>query len=207
MSDRRELPGQESNRPRQRGVVGLPARRERTIRILSECFARNLLEMEEFERRVGLAHQAQSVQDLARLIDDIPGDLAEAQEEPREPASAKGVALREEEQPVYGIMMNRRLRGQWLKCRTVNSRTLMSSLEFDFRDLDLPAGVVEINVAALMSSITVTVPEDLPVQTEVVPILGEVKEGRRVTTGPPKRGAGLRISGFIMMGDVKVRTR
>jgi hypothetical protein len=97
MSDRQEL-------PQRRSVVGQPAPRERTIRILSECFAKNILEMEEFER-------------------------------------------------------------------------------------------------------VVTVPESLPVQLEVVPILGEVKEGRRVKTALPRKGPGVRVTGFVMMGDVKVRTR
>jgi hypothetical protein len=192
--------------PERRSVVGLPAKRERTIKILSECFARNLLEMEEFERRVSEAHQAQSVQELARLIDDIPGDLAEGPEE-RPPRATGSLVLREEEQPVVGIMMSRRLRGQWLKCRTVSSKTLMSTVEFDFRDLELPPEPVEINVLALMSSVVVTVPPELPVRNEVVPILGEVKEGRRVNTSIPKRGPGVLITGYAVMSEVKVRTR
>jgi hypothetical protein len=207
MIEPHDLPEQDPDRGRRRGVVGLPAQRERTIKILSECFAKDLLEMDEFERRVSLAHQAGNVQDLARLIDDIPGDLAEAPERSPEPDSSGGIVLQEEEQPVYGIMMSRRLRGQWLKCRTVNSRTLMSTLEFDFRDLQLPADIVEINILGLMSSVVVTVPPDLPVQLEVVPILGEVKEGRRVTTSRPKKGPGVRITGFVVMGEVKVRAR
>jgi hypothetical protein len=207
MTDRQDLPEHDPNRPQRRSVVGLPAQRERTIGILSECFARNILEMEEFERRVSQAHQAQSVQDLARLIDDIPGEVAEAPEQTPGTVYARSLVLREEEQPVYGIMMSRRLRGQWLKCRTVNSRTLMSSLEFDFRDLELPSEIVEINVLAVMSSVVVTVPESLPVQLEVVPILGEVKEGRRVKTTLPSKGPGVRITGFVVMGDVKVRSR
>jgi hypothetical protein len=205
MTDRRDLPQQEP--PQRRSVVGLPAARDRTIRILSECFARNLLEMEEFESRVSQAHQARSVQELARLIDDVPGELAEEAEGSPVKASSGGVVLRDEEQPVYGIMMSRRLRGRWLKCRTVNSRILMSTVEFDFRDMELPSDIVEINVLALMSSVVLTVPEDLPVQTEVVPILGEVKEGRRVNTTLPEKGPGVRVTGFVLMGEVKVRSR
>jgi hypothetical protein len=207
MSDPRELPEEDPNQGQRRSVVGLPAARERTIGILSECFARNLLEMEEFERRVSLAHQAGSVKDLARLIDDVPGDLAEAADRPPDPATGRMLALREDEQTFHGIMMTRRLRGQWLKCRTVNTRTLMSSVEFDFRDLELPAGVVEIEVLAVMSSVVVTVPPELPVQTEVVPILGEVKEGRLVKTNLAGKGPGIRITGFAVMSEIKVRSR
>jgi hypothetical protein len=58
-----------------------------------------------------------------------------------------------------------------------------------------------------MSSVVVTVPQGLAVQTEVVPILGEVKEGRRLKTSLPKRGTGVRITGFAVMSEVKVRTR
>jgi hypothetical protein len=206
MSDRRELPEQDPNRSR-RSVVGLPAQRERTIKILSECFARNLLEMEEFERRVAQAHQARSVQDLARLIDDIPGELVAEAERTPEPAGARRLMLRDDEQTVHGIMMTRRLRGQWLKCRIVNSRTVMSSVELDFRDIELPDGIVEINVLAVMSSVVLTVPPELPVQTDLVPVLGEVKEGRKVKTTLPVKGPGLRLTGFAVMSEVKVRSR
>jgi hypothetical protein len=198
-----DLPEETRDPQKRGGVVGLPAQRERTVKILSECFAKNVLEMEEFERRVSLAHQARSVQELAQLIDDIPGELAEAPQE----APARRTVFREDEQPVHGIMMSHKYRGQWLKSHTVSTRTLMSSLEFDFRDLELPPEIVEINVMALMSSVTITVPESLPVQLEVVPILGEVKEGRRVKARVPRGGPGVRITGFIILSDLKVRTR
>jgi len=207
MKERSDLPEPEPDVEPRRSVVGLPAQRERTIKILSDCFARNLLEMDEFERRITRAHQARSVQDLARLIDDIPGEMVETAEAEERKPSAPSLTLRDDEQPVYGIMMSRRLRGRWLKCRTVNSRVLMSNLEFDFRDLDLPSDIIELNVVALMSSVVVTVPEDLPVQLEVVPILGEVKEGRRVKATVSGRGPGVRITGFAVMGEVKVRVR
>ena len=207
MKQRDDLPAAGSNDEPRRSVVGLPAQRERTIRILSDCFAGNLLEMDEFERRIAQAHQARSVQELARLIDDIPGEMLEsAKSEQRKPASPS-ITLREDEQPVHGIMMSRTLRGRWLKCRTVSSKVLMSNLELDFRDLDLQEQIVEVNVLALMSSIVITVPQDLPVQVEVVPVLGEVKESRRVNTSIAGRGPGVRLTGFAVMGEVKVRVR
>ncbi len=201
------VPEDGEKRQSKRSVVGLPAQRERTIKILSECFARNGLEIDEFERRVSLAHQAKSVQELAGIIDDIPSELAEPREEEPSSKQARELVLQEDEQPILGIMMSRRYRGQWLKCKTVNTRMLMSSIELDFRDLELPSEIVEINVLALMSSVVITVPEGLPVRLEVVPILGEAKESKRVTIGLPKRGPGLRVTGFAMMGEVKVRAR
>ena len=205
-------------------VPGLAFRRERAISILSEGFARNYLTVEEFERRVALAHGAATLVELDRLLDDIPAELQaislrsghspeRRDSGPSAPTRGRraGLPARElssEEQGVYGVMMSRTLRGRWLKSRAVSVRTLMSSTELDFRNVELPPEEIEIRVACVMSSLLITVPEDLPVQTEVMPVLGEVKEGRRVrAASADEAGPCLRITGVVVMSDVKIRTR
>ena len=46
--------------------------RERTIDALSEHFAGDRLTVEEFERRVDVAHRAKSYDELHALLDDLP---------------------------------------------------------------------------------------------------------------------------------------
>jgi hypothetical protein len=47
--------------------------RQVTIDALCEHFANDVMTVEEFERRVDLAHGASSVEDLRALLRDLPG--------------------------------------------------------------------------------------------------------------------------------------
>jgi hypothetical protein len=205
---------------------GLAFRRERAVAILSEGFARNLMGIEEFERRVAEAHGAGTLAELDRLIDDIPEELhavslpqggrvrgseseqgrrgSEDRSQRRSPPAWESSS---DEQGIYGVMMSRRLRGGWLKSRVVAVRTLMSSTELDFRDVEMPPGEVEVRVTCLMSSVTITVPEHLAVQADVVPVLGELKEGRRVRVAARGETPSLLITGVAIMSEVRIRTR
>ncbi|MBN1835013.1 MAG: DUF1707 and DUF2154 domain-containing protein [Spirochaetales bacterium] len=194
-------------------------RRERAIAILSEGFARDLIRLEEFERRVAKAHAAATLEELDRLLDDIPEELHSISARPeRAPLEARGRTreLSAEPQEVRGVMMSRTLRGDWLTSRVVAVRAVMSSIELDFREVALPPGEVELRMACVMSTVVVTVPEGLPVQVDVSPVLGEVKESRRRTrlaslrgrSAPaPRPGSSLRITGTAVMSEVRVRAR
>jgi hypothetical protein len=204
MKTLRDPSGNLPEEPSRGGVVELPARRERTVAILTECFARNVLELEEFERRVALAHGAATVRELARLLEDIPVEVLAQMEEPK----TRGLVLREEPQSLYGVLSTHRYRGPgWLKSRTVSAYPVLSTLALDFRELALPPGPVEINLQAVLSSVLITVPEELPVEVEVVPILAEVKTGRQVRSSNPGRGPSVRVTGVLVLSNVKVRVR
>jgi hypothetical protein len=58
-----------------------------------------------------------------------------------------------------------------------------------------------------MSSVTITVPEHLAVQADVVPVLGELKEGRRVRVAARGETPSLLITGVAIMSEVRIRTR
>jgi hypothetical protein len=218
-------------------AADLSFRRERTIAILSEGFARNVMGIEEFERRVAEANAARALAQLDRLIDDIPEELhalslrkgGAATNSGRGMASGPGPGsggrgsrgsasavrgragsgrdLSGEEQGVYGVMVSRTLRGRWLKSRAVAVRTVMSSTELDFRDVDLPLDEIEVHVGSVMSSLVITVPEGLAVDCELVPVVGEVKEGRRVRAARGDETPRLRITGVMVLGEVRVRVR
>jgi len=212
ISDDNERAGEDRAGEDRAAVPAMAFRRERAVAILSEGFARNLLQIEEFERRVSEAHAARTLAELDRLIDDIPEELHLISSpartgSPRE-APPRARELASEEQGVQGVMMSRALRGDWLRSRVVAVRTLMSSTELDFRGVEMPPGEVEIRVACLMSTVLITVPEELPVQADVTPVLGEIKEGRRVrATSPRHSGPCLRITGVAVMSEIKIRAR
>ena len=64
------------------GSGGLGTVRQEAIDTLMEHFANDVLTVEEFERRVSLAHKAESLDELRELLTDLPsGDLPVLREE------------------------------------------------------------------------------------------------------------------------------
>ena len=59
-------------------LVALRDTRERVIACLSDEFAHDRLELEEFERRLGVAHRSESVAELQQLTSDLTGEAAAA---------------------------------------------------------------------------------------------------------------------------------
>lgn len=68
------------------GATG-EAAKSRAIDVLSECFAQDLLEMEDFERRVGLVHRAKAAADLEEAVRGLPLPGASASVPVSAPAS------------------------------------------------------------------------------------------------------------------------
>ncbi len=218
--------------------AGLPLQRERAVVMLSESFAKNYLELEEFERRIDLAQKARSLKELAGLISDLPAEFDPNQAvdlsietgsvRDRRTAGSRAVngrakrrssaghlsrrsaqvpAFTKSEKRILSIMSSRHFRGQWLDSRAVVIRSLMSSVDLDFRDIALPAGVYTIEIGTVMGSVTITVPPELAVELEVIPIMGETKEKGGVRHNAAAGNAVLRVTGFIVMGEVIVRVR
>ena len=67
---------EKDNIPAIRRVAGLPRKREETVEILSECYARDLIELDEYERRIDLIHDAATLDDLEALLSDVPADVS-----------------------------------------------------------------------------------------------------------------------------------
>jgi hypothetical protein len=184
--------------------AGLPQQRERAISMLSESFAHNFLELEEFERRIEVAQAARTVKELAALIEDLPAEVSE-------PASSPP-ALPQGEQEILGLLSTRRFSGKWLNRRTVSARGLMCSMILDYRDLELPPGETELKLKTLMSEVSIRVPPDLRVELDVMPVMAEIREKGPVRhDAEPRQSSSrqsvLRISGLIIMSELVVRAK
>lgn len=179
--------------------------RERVIGALQEHFAHDVLDVAEFERRVTLAHQAESVTDLDALVADLP-----ALEAAPAPASKTALVPASEAAPqktVYGLMSSTERRGAWLVPRRLSVRATMSSIVLDFRDARLPAGPVDLDLRALMASVEIIVPPSLAVETEGTAIMGSFEHVDRAPRNPDPEAPILRVRGRVVMGSVEIRMR
>ena len=181
--------------------------RDRTIARLSDGFAHDLLDVEEFERRVTRAQTSESPDEIAALAADLPG----ASEVPV-PASAPQAALipaaeAEPRRTVVAIMGGVDRRGAWTMPRALRVVTMMGGARLDLREARFPPGPVDIEVFAFMGGTEIIVPPGLAVQTHGTAIMGGFQEVNRAPAHPDPDAPLLRVHGMAMMGGVDIKMR
>lgn len=184
-------------------LVALRRRREQVIEALCDSYAADLLTIDEFERRLDVAHRATELESL----DDLVADIEVAEREP-EPASEALVPIdRAEKKTVVAIMGGASRKGEWTPPERLNVFSLMGGAEIDLREARLPPGVTEIKIYAIMGGAEVIVPPNLAVECEGVAIMGGFETLERSPKSPDPDTPRLRISGFCLMGGFEISTR
>jgi hypothetical protein len=193
-----------------KSLVALRDRREQVIALLSDAFARDLLDVDDFERRLGLAHRAEAVAELESLVKDIePVEDAETVPATQAlvPRTAASSRVRDK-QLIVAIMGAAARKGTWTPARKLRVFTVMGRAELDFRDAAFAPGVTEVSIFALMGGAQIIVPPTLAVEMDGIAIMGGFDQSDRAPAHDldPDRPL-LRVTGFAMMGGVSIETR
>jgi hypothetical protein len=178
--------------------------RDAAVDALSDAFAQDVLSVEEFERRVELAHRAETAAELRSLLEDLP--LESAVPAPRAAHSVRTPAAHIPEQGVVvGFLGGGVRKGRWSPARYNYAVGVLGGAELDFRDCALPP-VTDVRCFAIMGGVDVVVPPDVIVETSGVGILGgfdHMADADEAPAGAPV----IRITGVAFMGGVSVRVR
>lgn len=193
------------------------ARRQKTIDILTEAYASDLIEVEEYEARAAVAASARLPRELDDLVADIPEPSRSTERSPSSSSCerARGGRFPDSYRPtqpaghplaVSCVMGDRRMTGNWLDSDTVNSFTLMGSTRLDLRDADLPeSGPIRIDAFVLMGEVVVIVPREIPVRMTATPFMGEATTRRDVDQNVRGARRWVEVSGLVLMGSVVVK--
>jgi Cell wall-active antibiotics response 4TMS YvqF/Domain of unknown function (DUF1707) len=186
-------------------LVALRDRRHQVIARISECYASDILEVEELERRLDLAHAARTVAEL----DDLVADLAPGPTTALAPMAPTAVddPTRAEKKKLRVVMSHVSRSSRWTVPRTLELRVLWGNAELDFRDASLAAGVTTIHVRVFMGNVEVVLPPNLGIDVDVSSFAGAVTERHRV---PPDADAArplIRIVGTVRFGNLEITTR
>jgi hypothetical protein len=186
-----------------RAPVPLSSRREQVIGALARHFASDAISMEEFERRVDLAHRAKDADALQQLVSDLP---AAARPVPVQQA-APGAVVRNDQQYVIAVLGGVERCGAWKPAARVNVFTMMGGAELDFREAELPMGTTEVRIFCAMGGVAIIVPPELPVDSNGIALLGGFEGGQETGKRPAGGGPALRIRGLALMGGVEIEVR
>lgn len=192
-------------------LVALRDRREQVIQRLSEGYAQDLIDVDELERRLDIAHSAAKVAELDALLADLGGAPAPA----ASPSTALAVTgptgiedpSRAERKSMSVIMSSVERRGRWAVPRHMALRSMWGNVELDFRDASLAPGVTEISVLVVMANVEVILPPNLAIDVDVSTFAGNVTERHRVPPDADPARPLIRITGRVVFGNVEVTTR
>src|SRR5205814_58313 len=153
------------------------------------------LDVDEFERRVTAAHNAQNGQELVALTRDLPASRAPASTPRVEQALVPQAQVRPT-QTLLAILSGTERKGQWLSPRKLRVWAVMGGAELDFREARLPAGVTEVLVFALMGGVHIVVPPGLAVDVGGSAIMGGFEHMQRAPMEVDGGRPLLRVHGF-----------
>jgi hypothetical protein len=198
-------------KPTDRALIRLAQEtRERVIARLSDHFAHDTLDVDEFERRVTIAQTSDDPADIEALLADLSGVDA-----PAAPATAVVpmvvTALVPDDgrngDTVYAIFGGIDRRGAWNVPRRMRIVALFGGANLDLREARFPPGVIDIDVTAVMGGINILVPPGLAVQMHGSAIMGGFADVNRAPAYPDPDAPLLRVHGLAMMGGVNVEMR
>jgi hypothetical protein len=180
--------------------------RERAIAALSDAFANDALDVDEFERRVTRAHTSETVEEITALTKDLAAPttaLAPATVALAPAAPDSGAAP----ETVYAIFGGVDRRGSWTVPRQWRVVATFGGAQLDLREARFPTGVIDLEVRAVFGGVQIIVPPGLAVEVHGTAIMGGFANVNRAPAHPDPDAPLLRIRGLAFMGGVEITMR
>jgi Domain of unknown function (DUF1707) len=168
-----------------------PSEKEKTIGFLTNAFSTDIINLDEFERRVESVHDSKTHEELHAIIADLPNEDIDDRK-----------TIAEYENIVCNIG-NRTIAGSTLFAKKLKIEATSSSLNLDYRSVDLPDGVYEVDLSAVASSITIRLPAQYHVENRISTQSASVKEPK-IEIGNQKISVTIELVGNIESSSIKV---
>ncbi|MDB4958434.1 MAG: hypothetical protein JWO36_6003 [Myxococcales bacterium] len=184
-------------------LATLRDRRELAILQLSDAYANDLIDVDELDRRLDLAHGAKTIAELDSLVADLATSTALV------PVGSHAIddPKRAETTKLRVIMGTVERRSRWTVPRKLNVRVMWGNAELDFREASIAPGVTTIEVRVLMGNLELILPPWLAIDVDASSFAGNVEERHRMSSEVDESQPMLRITGSVWFGNLEISTR
>ncbi|MFP4375015.1 MAG: DUF1707 domain-containing protein [Spirochaetaceae bacterium] len=162
---------EESSLPR---TFGVPKLRRAALERLARAYADDDLELEDYERRTGEIHAAETVQEIARVMADIPDFDGDA---PRAGAHRSSIEVEEGEHgTAVQVLGDREIGLADFRGGAMHVFRLLGDTRIDLSDL-APHDTVVVTDFGVLGDVVVRVPAGTEIVERHVVVLGDFKRG------------------------------
>jgi Domain of unknown function (DUF1707) len=168
------------------------AEKERAIVFLINAFSNDIINIDEFERRVEFVHISKTHEELQQIVDDLPN---------KDTDDRNKIA---ENENIACNMDNRTIAGSMLFTKKLNIEATSSNLNLDYRSIDLPDGVYEVHISAVTSNFTIKLPTYYNVENRITNSLASVVKEPKIEIDNQKRSVVIKLMGNIENSKIRV---
>lgn len=193
-------------------VVSRPAlrdAREDAREQLAGAFAESLIDADELDERLERLENAKSPDTVDELVEDLKPEAVLVPVAPApagEGSNLPAIIDRPASSKITAIFSGTKRNGAWVPAQHNKVTAVFGGIELDFRDVEFPPGVTEIEVQAVFGGVEIYVPPGVRVEVETNAILGGVELQEPVE--PPERDAPvIRLTGFCLLSGIEVHER
>lgn len=181
-------------------AFGVPARRQEVIEILNQVYSRNFIELDEFEKRVEAVEYAGTLEELDKIIADIPVDFIEKNRQ-------AGVYNFSAELPPFLVFNTKTIAGTALINIPLTFKTVWSTLTLDFRNTPLLPGITEVDFNAVKSTLEIIVPPGMIIENTCKEIRSSVWFHKRFNNMQKTNPAEIHVTGKLIMSTLSLRVK
>jgi hypothetical protein len=181
--------GESSNLPQ---VLVSDSEREQAHELVKQACLDGRLTLDELGQRVELVEAARTRDELSVITRDL-GAVA-----PRRRAPEVSSTL--------AILSQTERTGNWRVAENNRAIAVMGACKLDLRGATISAPVTTIRASVLMGELEIIVPANVAVELETLTIMGD-RKWRQLGAMPDSDGPLVRVTGFALMGSVKVISR
>ncbi len=188
-------------------------RRDAVVQQLTDAFAADIIDVEEFDRRIGLAHQSNEPVALQLLVQDLPESstalvtnvmagtaLSQAQQ-------VVALARIDTQKSMTVILSSVNKDGPWQVPALLKVRSALGSSVLDFRQAQFDSTHTELRLHLSLGNVEIIVPPSVIVEIEATAILGSIERKGTAPPAPVGNSPTLRITGLAILSSVEISTR
>jgi hypothetical protein len=183
-------------------LVALRDRRERVIARLTECYERDLIDVDELDALLDKAHAANTLAELDKLV----AGLGEGPRV-RHVVHSTNDPSRLDTKYLTVMFSTVERTGHWVVPRTLIARMMFGNVLLDFRDASLAAGITTLDLSTTFGNIELLLPPWLAIDVEVASIGGAVEERHRIARDLDPSEPLLYLMGVVRFGNLHISTR